>query len=105
MENYFFETIDNTDSKKLFVLIIYDIVDNKVRVKLAKYLSGYGNRVQKSAFEARLTQKKYDKLIKGIPKYCGKEDSVRIYRINGRSQVQSWGMKEVPIDDEDVIII
>ena len=38
----------------MFVLIIYDIVDNGRRVKLAKYLQGYGFRVQKSAKEIEL---------------------------------------------------
>ena len=52
MENYFWNTAENNYSKKLFVLIIYDIVDNKRRVRFAKKMSGYGFRVQKSAFEA-----------------------------------------------------
>ena len=60
-EDYYFQISDELESDKEFVLIIYDIVDNRKRVKLAKLLSGYGKRVQKSAFEAMLTTQRYNK--------------------------------------------
>ena len=45
MEDYFFSTVEeNTQEKKAYVLIIYDIVDNAKRVRLAKFLQGYGFR-------------------------------------------------------------
>lgn len=49
--------------KECIVLIIYDIVDNKQRNKMVKFLERYGVRVQKSAFEALLGRKKYTRLI------------------------------------------
>ena len=92
------------ESDKEFILIIYDIVENKKRVKFAKLLSGYGIRVQKSAFEAMLTKQRYNKLIKEIPHYIDKcEDSVRIYKVSGREKVISWG--EVPEFDEEIILL
>ena len=105
MENYFFDTEVQASPKKLLVLIIYDITDNKKRIKFAKHLEGYGMRVQKSAFEARLTKKKYEKLLKEIPRFCGADDSIRVYRISGQSQISVWGTKEIPPDEEDVIVI
>ena len=71
-EDYYFQISDELESDKEFVLIIYDIVDNRKRVKLAKLLSGYGKRVQKSAFEAMLTTQRYNKLIEEIPRYMVK---------------------------------
>ena len=50
--------------KKFIVLIIYDIVDNKMRLKMVKCLERYGVRVQKSAFEALLNRKQYDIMIR-----------------------------------------
>lgn len=50
MENYFWNTEETQSVKKLYVLIIYDIVDNKKRLAFSKKLNGYGFRVQKSAF-------------------------------------------------------
>ncbi len=101
----FFETVDYSTPKKVLVLIIYDIIDNRKRNKFAKHLEGYGIRVQKSAFEARLPNRKYEKLMKEIPEYCDKEDSIRVYRIIGESQISSWGTKEISIDEDDVLII
>lgn len=87
----FFEISETVDEKRIFVLVIYDIIDNKGRIKFAKFLQGYGSRVQKSAFEALLPPEKYDKLISEIPQYIKKEDNVRIYRIIGKGQVTAWG--------------
>ena len=62
-EDYYFQISEELESDKEFILIIYDIVENKKRVKFAKLLSGYGIRVQKSAFEAMLTKQRYNKLL------------------------------------------
>ena len=103
-EDYYFQISDELESDKEFVLIIYDIVDNRKRVKLAKLLSGYGKRVQKSAFEAMLTTQRYNKLIEEIPRDIDKtEDNVRIYKITGKGKVTSWG--EVPEFDEEIVLI
>lgn len=103
-EDYYFQISDELESDKEFVLIIYDIVDNRKRVKLAKLLSGYGKRVQKSAFEAMLTTQRYNKLIEENPRYIDKtEDNVRIYKITGKGKVTLWG--EVPEFDEEIVLI
>ena len=93
-EDYYFQINEALEDDKQFVLIIYDIVDNKKRIKFSKMLEGYGKRVQKSAFEAMLSSKSYNKLMEEIPKYVSvrsTEDSVRIYRITGKGKVISWG--------------
>ena len=77
-ENYFFDIEEKPDNDKVFVLIIYDIVDNKRRLKLAKFLAGYGFRVQKSAFEAvntfllilrRMTVSRFIRLLEKV-RWC-----------------------------------
>ena len=60
MKTIIFRYQKELESDKEFILIIYDIVENKKRVKFAKLLSGYGIRVQKSAFEAMLTKQQYN---------------------------------------------
>ena len=104
-EDYYFQINEALEDDKQFVLIIYDIVDNKKRIKFSKMLEGYGKRVQKSAFEAMLSSKSYNKLMEEIPKYVSvrsTEDSVRIYRITGKGKVISWG--DTPEPEEDVIL-
>lgn len=105
MENYFWNTEENNYSKKLFVLVIYDIIDNKRRVKFAKEMSGYGFRVQKSAFEALIEEKLFIKLKREIPRLIDpEEDSVRIYRMTGYGEVNLFGVNS-KIQAEDVIVI
>ena len=103
-ENYFWNTEEPRD-KKVYCLIIYDIVNNKRRVKMAKKMSGYGFRVQKSAFEAMIKPSLYSKLVEELPKLIDeKEDSVRIYRIVGSGEVTMFGVKK-QVENEDIIIV
>ncbi|GHV27438.1 CRISPR-associated endoribonuclease Cas2 [Synergistales bacterium] len=107
MENYFFNTADETEVKsdKYFVLIIYDITDNKRRNKIAKAMKGFGFRVQKSAFEAMLAASKYEKMLAELKKLTQEdEDSVRIYKIRGEGAVTVIGLDD-SVADEEVIII
>lgn len=105
MEDYFFSTVEeNTQEKKAYVLIIYDIVDNAKRVRLAKFLQGYGFRVQKSAFEALISFSLYNKLLREIGVYVDEEDGIRIYKIVGQGQVTILGKNE-KVQNDDCIII
>ena len=105
MENYFWNTTDNNYSKKLFVLIIYDIIDNKRRTKFAKEMNGYGFRVQKSAFEALIEDSLFAKLLKEIPSLIDDQvDSIRVYRMTGYGEVDLFGVNQ-KIEAEDVMIV
>ena len=105
MEDYFFSTVEEiTQEKKAYVLIIYDIDDNAKRVSLAKFLQGYGFRVQKSAFEALISFSLYNKLLREIGVYVDEEDSIRIYKIVGQGQVTILGKNE-KVQNDDCIII
>ncbi len=105
MENYFWNTQEKAYSKKIFVLIIYDIINNKRRTKFAKMMCGYGYRVQKSAFEALLEEAQLRQLAKEIPHYMdAEEDSVRVYRMSGSGEVMLFGLN-TKVEAEDVILI
>jgi len=64
-------------------LVSYDIVDDKRRSKLAKVLQGYGNRVQYSVFECRLSKSQAKELeLKARPFVkINKGDSLRLYML------------------------
>lgn len=104
IKDYFFEVKQKIKQDKVFVLVIYDITDNKRRTKLAKYLQGYGFRVQKSAFEAIIPKRKYQKMLRELPKYISGEDSIKVYKIIGSGQVTSFG-KTTETDTDDIVII
>lgn len=104
MEEDYFYINNNITQNKLYVLIIYDIIDNKRRNKLASFLMGYGFRIQKSTFEAFISTKLYQKLLSEIGQYATKEDNIRVYKIMGKEQVTNFG-GDVNIISEEIIII
>lgn len=103
-DDYFANIPIKSNNKNFLTLIIYDISDTKRRNKLIKLIESYGYRVQKSVFEALLTNKKYDKLITEISILAHKDDLIKVYQLKGDSRTFSWGdMKE--LEDRDVIFI
>lgn len=93
----------NADGK-ILTLVIYDISDTRKRTQLAKYLGGFGFRVQKSAFEANLTGKLYRTLLKNVGKFVGEEDNLRVYKITGSSQVTSYGKEQNAFGETAIIV-
>lgn len=91
------------DARRYIVLAIYDIIENKRRTKMVKCLERYGVRVQKSAFEAFLTKKKYEKLVGEAQSLIDPDvDSLRIYLLANHTMVRSWGVGDRHV--EEVII-
>ena len=88
-------------------LICYDIVDNRRRSKLAKFLLDYGRRVQYSIFECDLTKKVLDAVLKGIVEYVSDdEDSVRVYRLCAEcvASVQAFGPQRVAQTSAAIVV-
>jgi CRISPR-associated protein Cas2 len=91
----------------MFVVVSYDVVNDRQRQRLAKVLSDYGRRVQKSVFECRLDEGRFLKLKKQVDKLIDlEEDSVRYYflcrRCEAGIEVSGWG---TVAEDEDVVIV
>ena len=90
------------DERRYIVLVIYDITDNRRRARM-KCLERYGIRVQKSAFEAFLTEKKYDRMVELTSGLIDPAtDSLRIYLLANHTSVRSWGIGDRHV--EDVVI-
>ena len=79
--------------RKFIVLMIYDIVDNKRRNKMVKCLEAYGVRVQKSAFEALLNRRQYEKMLRESSILIDEAvDSLRV--LDDIIDVYTWGIGE-----------
>ena len=66
----------------MLVLVVYDIPDNKRRLKLSTFLERYGRRVQKSVFECFLSLPEMHQLYKRVQRQVNAvEDNVRFYWI------------------------
>lgn len=102
MDEYF-AGVDE-ENKKVYVLT-YDIVSNKTRYKLAKLISQFGFRIQKSAFEVILSKADERELVTQIERLVDPEDDlVRMYRLCGNDKILSFGNVEKCFE-EDVVII
>jgi CRISPR-associated protein Cas2 len=63
-----------------FYIIVYDIENDRRRLKVAKLLEQVGERVQYSVFEAWLTKDELLKLVRRLERHIEPdEDSIRIY--------------------------
>lgn len=83
------------EQRKFIVLMIYDIVDNKMRTKMVKCLEHYGVRVQKSAFEALLDRRQYQKMLAESSALIDPAtDSLRVYILDDIIDVYTWGIGE-----------
>lgn len=65
----------------MFVVVCYDIPDNRRRTRVGKVLEGFGTRVQKSVFECDLEQKHFERLKQKLGKLLSGEDTVRYYHL------------------------
>ncbi|MBF0227857.1 MAG: CRISPR-associated endonuclease Cas2 [Desulfobacterales bacterium] len=91
----------------MFVVIAYDIVDDKKRTKIAKILKNFGDRVQKSVFECDVNDKQFLALKSMIEKKINfNEDSVRYYFLcaNCKKNIEVSGLGSVK-EYDDVIIV
>jgi CRISPR-associated protein Cas2 len=66
----------------MLVLVVYDISDDRRRLKLSNFLEGFGRRVQESVFECFLELSDMQKLFQRVQKKVKPElDNVRFYWI------------------------
>lgn len=72
----------------MFILISYDIANDKRRAKIAKALEGRGTRVQYSVFECELTRSQFAELKTRLQKLMAPQnsipkpkDSIRFYKL------------------------
>jgi CRISPR-associated protein Cas2 len=66
----------------MFYLVTYDIPDDNRRLRLAKALKDFGERVQYSVFECLLEEKLATAMLERIKKeIVEEEDRVRVYQL------------------------
>ena len=90
----------------MFIVISYDVVDDKRRIKIAKQLENYGKRVQYSVFEAILQEDKLKEMCETVLPLIKEEDSLRIYRLCDAclKKTKVYGIGEISKDEDFYII-
>ncbi len=69
----------------MYLLITYDISNNKQRNKVDKLLSSYGYRVNFSVFELDIKVHIYAQLVEKLHSFIERHDSIRIYKLDKTS--------------------
>ena len=91
---------------EVFVVIAYDIQDDRRRTTLADLLEGYGTRVQKSVFECVLAQKDLRALMRQVePLVETPEESVRYYVVCSRCLERSSHTRGLPLSRDSICYI
>jgi CRISPR-associated protein Cas2 len=66
----------------MFVVVAYDIAQDKRRLRVMKMMKGYGEHVQESVFECDLKPDVYRKMTRRLYRLMNPgEDNVRIYHL------------------------
>ncbi len=91
----------------LITLVIYDIPDDKLRFKVAKYLKSKGlRRIQKSAFAGPLSSAGRSELVAGLRRLVrGRKVNIQIYPLTPASFNQRVVIGvEIKYDEEERLI-
>ncbi|HWP47364.1 MAG TPA: CRISPR-associated endonuclease Cas2 [Candidatus Limnocylindrales bacterium] len=91
----------------MFIIVSYDVRENKRRTQIHKVLKSYGEWVQYSVFECQLEKKDYLRLRDRLDRLIDKEkgDNIRFYFLCDRctGQVERIGGR-MPLEDGAVFV-
>lgn len=91
----------------IMVIVSYDISNDKLRTKFAKYLSRFGHRLQYSVFEIDNSERIVDNIVNDLKnkyeKSFSQEDSVIIFKLSSSCEVLRFVYAKN--DEKDFIII
>lgn len=88
-------------------IVSYDISNDKLRTKFAKYLSRFGHRLQYSVFQIDNSSRIIDNIIQDLKnnfeKKFTQEDSVMIFKLSSSCEIIRFGYAKN--DEKDFFII
>lgn len=88
------------------LLVSYDITDDKLRLRFAKYLSKFGYRLQYSVFEIKNSKRLLENVIAEIKSVYSKEfqntDSVIIFDLSQQCKRHCFGYA---VNDKPLVIL
>ena len=91
-----------------FVVVAYDIVDDRRRTRLHHLLEGYGTPVQYSVFECRLEPPLVKKMKKAVRRTIRRsQDQVRYYHLCAgcARRIEVEGVGAAALKDKEAIVV
>lgn len=84
----------------MLTVFCYDVVDDRVRRRVARVFEDRCVRVQKSVFEARLTARSAAALVARAEPLLGPADSLRMYAITAQGLKRSQAVGGAPLPED-----
>ena len=88
------------------IVISYDISDNKLRSRFAKFIKKFGHRLQYSVFEIDVSERMLDVIETEIKNHFEKQfsqtDSIIVFRMSNTCKITRYGYAS---NDNDELII
>jgi len=89
------------------IIISYDISNNKLRTKFAKYIKKYGHRMQYSVFEITNSKRMLNNIMADITNIFEKKfdqtDSIIIIETSENCKITKWGYAKN--EDSDIMLV
>ncbi len=85
----------------MFIVVTYDVPDDKRRTKIMKTLKDFGQHVQYSVFECELKKEDYSRLRSRLKKLVNpRQDNLRFYLISADDAKRRlvWGVDRGEVD-------
>jgi len=91
----------------VYLVVAYDITDDKRRNRIAKVLEDYGDRVQYSVFECNIARKHFLRMRDRLEKIMNPdEDSIIFYHLcrSCEIEIERMGVEKGRLSEEDYIV-
>jgi len=88
-----------------FVVVAYDIGDDRRRARVAEVLLGFGGRIQGSVYELWLDERRLERLWSRISEEVGEGDLVRCYVVCTACRLRTRAYGSPPPQDVEVFIV
>lgn len=89
------------------IILSYDIADDKLRTKFAKYITRFGHRLQYSVYEIDNSEHLLQNIIADIrnrfERLFSQKDSIIIFKLSAKCETIRFGYAKN--DEKDIIII
>jgi CRISPR-associated protein Cas2 len=84
---------------------VYDITDDRERLRVEKTLKGFGFRIQKSVFECRMKKGDREQLLVKLEKLGIKTGFVKLYRLDSLAKHPQVGAMQPERIDSDAAYV
>lgn len=90
----------------MFFVVVYDITDDRRRIKIHKTLKDYGEPVQKSVFEFNAPKSIFQEMLKRSERFLRLDtDSFRVYVICEECRSRTLVVSGKPTVEEDIFFM